>query len=218
MNSLVRCGSRPKIGCIENGLSWIARSVFCDKGHGVSTKAHKSSDRVHFKLIAMTSYVMEPSRVHATLKEKASRADVYLPRSHIPTQHSRAKSEPPSAPHSSLNFYSAPELSVVSEDGQVLGIDVHTGLPKLAVELLPEMEEGDSMGAHLNRNTRNVSDASATPSPNPSKRERKSVSFDTNSDLKRLRSMSESKVSRRLNTCLAVSKLLSFLEQMKVPH
>lgn len=129
--------------------------------------------------------------VHATaaLKEKASKAvDVYLPpsTSHIST---KAKSD---APRPSLHLHTAPELSVVSEDGQVLGIDVHTGLPRLAVELLPEMEEAASMGAQLNRNTRTVSDASSTAC---SKRDRKSVSFDTDSDLKRQRSMSDSKVS-----------------------
>ena len=143
----------------------------------------------------MTSYVMEPrppsTLVHATgaLKEKASKAvDVYLPpsTSHIST---KAKSDSSRPAH---HLHVTPELSLVSEDGQVLGIDVHTGLPRLAVELLPEMEEAASMGAQLNRNTRTVSDASSTAC---SKRERKSVSFDTNSDLKRQRSMSDSKVS-----------------------
>ena len=139
----------------------------------------------------MTSYVMEPS-LHAssgTLKEKASKVDVYLPRSHISTPPSKVKSDH----RPSLHLHATPELSVVSEDGHVLGIDVHTGLPKLAVELLPEMEEGVSMGPQISRSTRNVSDA--TGSSSLSKRERKSVSFDTNSDLKRQRSMSDSKVS-----------------------
>lgn len=43
---------------------------------------------------------------------------------------------------------SAPVLSVLSEDGDIisteediLGIDSYTGLPRLAVELLPEMAE-----------------------------------------------------------------------------
>lgn len=132
----------------------------------------------------------------STLKEKVSKPiGVYLP----PSKTSRASVKAKSlSPRPSLHLHTTPELSVVSEDGQVLGIDVHTGLPRLAVELLPEMEETGSMGAQLNRNTRNVSDASASsppPTANSSKRERKSVSFDTNADLKRQRSMSDSKVS-----------------------
>ena len=134
----------------------------------------------------------------STLKEKASNkpVGVYFP----PSKTSRASAKAKSlSPRPSIHLHTTPELSVVSEDGQVLGIDVHTGLPRLAVELLPEMEETGSMGAQLNRNTRNVSDASAASSSpstaNSSKRERKSVSFDTNADLKRQRSMSDSKVS-----------------------
>ena len=117
---------------------------------------------------------------HASLKEKVSNCtvDVYLPRSHIPAS-SKPKSEvsPP---------FLTPELSVVSEDGQVLGIDVHTGLPRLAVELLPEMEEGRPMGAQIS-STRN-----STASGQSIKR--KSVSFDPNSGTTRQRSMSDSKV------------------------
>jgi hypothetical protein len=136
--------------------------------------------------------------VHATgtLKEKPSSkpVSVYLPPSSTSRVSTKAKSVSPRPSH---HLHTTPELSVVSADGQVLGIDVHTGLPKLAVELLPEMEEAGSMGAQLNRNTQNVSDASSpSPTASSSKRERKSVSFDTNSDLKRQRSMSDSKVSR----------------------
>lgn len=153
----------------------------------------------------MTSYVMEPSIVHATsstLKEKTSKpVGVYFPPSTSRVS-TKAKSV---SPRPSLHLHTTPELSVVSEDGQVLGIDVHTGLPRLAVELLPEMEEAGSMGAQLNR-TRNVSDASSTASS--SKRERKSVSFDTNSDLKRQRSMSDSKVSKTVRECVVCTNYL----------
>ena len=154
----------------------------------------------------MTSYVMEPSIVHATsstLKEKTSKpVGVYFPPSTSRVS-TKAKSV---SPRPSLHLHTTPELSVVSEDGQVLGIDVHTGLPRLAVELLPEMEEAGSMGAQLNRNSRNVSDASSTASS--SKRERKSVSFDTNSDLKRQRSMSDSKVSKTVRECVVCTNCL----------
>ena len=114
---------------------------------------------------------------HASLKEKVSNC-VYLPRSHISAS-SKPKSEACS-PHLT------PELSVVSEDGEVLGIDLHTGLPRLAVELLPEMEEGRSMGPQIS-STRNC-----TASGQSTKT--KSVSFDPYTDASRQRSMSESKV------------------------
>lgn len=113
---------------------------------------------------------------HASLKE----VDVYLPHSHI-----SASSKPKSEVCSSLL---TPELSVVSEHGEILGIDVHTGLPRLAVELLPEMEEGRPMGPQIS-STRNY-----TASGQSAKR--KSVSFDPKSDASRQRSMSESKVGQ----------------------
>lgn len=121
---------------------------------------------------------MDPC-LHASLKEKASNIDVYLPESHTSTN-SKAQSEPRTP-------VLTPEFSLTSEDGQVLGIDVHTGLPKLAVELLPEMEEVRPMGPQIS--TRNET------TTNQNKRERKSVSFDPKSDVKRQRSMSDSKVS-----------------------
>ena len=154
----------------------------------------------------MTSYVMEyeSSLQHAStaasiLKEKVSQtstpsaSDVheYPPLSHGQhTASSRVKNQ-----SSRPARLSTPELSVVSEDGEaqqvVLGIDAHTGLPKLAVELLPDMEEVQSMGHRIS----SCSDSSkATPS-GQSKRERKSVTFDPISDIKRQRSMSDSKVS-----------------------
>ena len=132
----------------------------------------------------MTSYVMEPGGgLHASLKEKATAApvDVYLPTSRIPATNKPKSNE-------SYRPILTPEFSIVSADGQVLGIDIHTGLPKLAVELLPEMEEGRAMGPQIS--TRNEAASS--------KKERKSVSFESTSNVNRQRSMSDSKVGASL--------------------
>lgn len=143
----------------------------------------------------MTSYVME-SGLHAsgaTLKEKSPSDAVYFSRSHVAASSTRANKKNQSRSPRLSN----PELSVVSEDGQVvLGIDVHTGLPKLAVELLPEMEEVRPMGHRIST----CSDSSGNSAPGQSRRK---VSFDPTSDIKRQRSMSDSKVSVRGRHALA---------------
>lgn len=148
----------------------------------------------------MTSYVSDAG-LHASLKEKpSSAADAYLPHSHVSsTKAATSTSNKPPTANSSADSKQpyhrpllTPELSLVSEDGQVLGIDVHTGLPKLAVELppFPEMDEGRSMGPQ-------ISTRSEAAYNSQTKRERKSVSFEASTsaaDIKRQRSMSDSKV------------------------
>ena len=170
----------------------------------------------------MTSYVMESSLQHASagiLKEKASQPSSTASTSEL---HNYSSLSP--AHHTVQNRVknqsrparlSTPELSVVSEDGEstqvVLGIDAHTGLPKLAVELLPEMEaEVQAMGHRISSCSDSSSKAATSGSSGTtsgggqSKRERKSVTFDPISDIKRQRSMSDSKVSptARLSVCV----------------